>query len=141
MDAGSKPWLAKGPRPVKAASAIVFAGALATILAALAFEHLGGYAPCPLCLQQRYAYYFAVPASAVGFFFAQGHTTSVARDLLIATAVEVLMDAGIGIYNSGVEETWWMGQDTSEAGAAPESGALRVPQHHDKNKEERRVGT
>ena len=65
MDAVSKPVLAKGPRPVKAASAIVFAVALATILAALAFEHLGGYAPCPLCLQQRYAYYFAVPASAV----------------------------------------------------------------------------
>ena len=72
----------------------MFAVALATILAALAFEHLGGYAPCPLCLQQRYAYYFAVPASAVGFFFAQGHTTSVARALLIAIAVAFLVECG-----------------------------------------------
>ncbi len=24
-------------------------------------EHLGGYAPCPLCLMQRYAYYAAIP--------------------------------------------------------------------------------
>ena len=46
------------------ASALVLVGAAATILAALAFEHLGGYAPCPLCLEERYAYYFAVPASA-----------------------------------------------------------------------------
>ncbi len=46
-----------------AASAVVLVVAAATILAALAFEHLGGYAPCPLCLEERYAYYFAVPAS------------------------------------------------------------------------------
>jgi disulfide bond formation protein DsbB len=126
MDAVSKPVLAKGPRPVKAASAIVFAVALATILAALAFEHLGGYAPCPLCLQQRYAYYFAVPASAVAFFFAQGHTTSVARVLLIAIAVAFLVNAGLGIYHSGVEWKWWLGPDTCAAGAATDLGALSV---------------
>ena len=31
------------------------------ILIALAFEHIGGYVPCPLCLEQRYAYYAGVP--------------------------------------------------------------------------------
>ena len=36
--------------------------AVAVILAALAFEHIGGYTPCPLCLQQRYAYYAGLPA-------------------------------------------------------------------------------
>ena len=35
--------------------------ATAVILAALAFEHVGGLAPCPLCLMQRYAYYAAIP--------------------------------------------------------------------------------
>jgi disulfide bond formation protein DsbB len=38
------------------ASALVLAIASVTIVAALAFEHLGGYAACPLCLEQRYAY-------------------------------------------------------------------------------------
>ncbi|HAH66069.1 MAG TPA: disulfide bond formation protein B, partial [Rhizobiales bacterium] len=51
---------AKPPRPVMAACAIVLVIAAATILTALGFQHLGGYAPCPLCLEERYAYYFAV---------------------------------------------------------------------------------
>ncbi|MGZ8417088.1 MAG: disulfide bond formation protein B, partial [Methyloceanibacter sp.] len=66
MDATGKPILAKPPpRTVIAACAMVLIVATATILTALAFEHLGGYAPCPLCLEERYAYYFAVPASAL----------------------------------------------------------------------------
>ena len=126
MDALSKPVLAMPVRPVRTASAVVFVVALATILAALTFEHLGGYAPCPLCLQQRYAYYFAVPASAVAFFFARAQTTSVARALLIAIAVAFLVNAGLGIYHSGVEWKWWLGPDTCAAGAANDLGALSV---------------
>ncbi|MGD9502102.1 MAG: disulfide bond formation protein B, partial [Methyloceanibacter sp.] len=53
------------------ASALVFVAAAATILAALAFEHLGGYAPCPLCLQERYADYFAVPVCAAALIAAR----------------------------------------------------------------------
>jgi disulfide bond formation protein DsbB len=126
MDAVSKPVLVKGPPPVRTASAVVFAVALATILAALAFEHLGGYAPCPLCLQQRYAYYFAVPAAALAFFFAQGHATSAARALLIAIAVAFLVNAGLGVYHSGVEWKWWLGPDTCATGATSDLSALSV---------------
>jgi disulfide bond formation protein DsbB len=41
---------------------LVLVLAVAVILAALAFEHIGGYTACPLCLQQRYAYYAGIPA-------------------------------------------------------------------------------
>ncbi|MGB6390641.1 MAG: disulfide bond formation protein B, partial [Methyloceanibacter sp.] len=37
--------------------AFVFAIAFATILTAHGFEIFGGYAPCPICLEERYAYY------------------------------------------------------------------------------------
>ena len=50
MDASGKPILAQPPRMVLRACALVLVVATATILTALAFEHLGGYAPCPLCL-------------------------------------------------------------------------------------------
>lgn len=126
MDAVSKPVLARPLQPVALASAVVFAVALATILAALAFEHLGGYAPCPLCLQQRYAYYFAVPAAALGFFFAQGRTTSVARTLLILVAVAFVVNAGLGVYHAGVEWKWWPGPDTCAVVGAADLGALSV---------------
>ena len=47
--------------PTASARSSLFAAA-AVILTALAFEHFGGYVACPLCLQQRYAYYAGVPA-------------------------------------------------------------------------------
>jgi disulfide bond formation protein DsbB len=103
---------AQAPRLVKTASVVVFLIAAATILAALAFEHFGGYVPCPLCLQQRYAYYFAVPASAIAFFLAQGTTLHWARILLILIAVAFALNAVLGIYHSGVEWKWWPGPDT-----------------------------
>ena len=96
--------------PARMAAAIVFAVATATILGALAFEHLGGYAACPLCLQQRYAYYFAVPASALALLLlARGNALSLARILLILIALAFLANAVAGIYHAGVEWKWWEG--------------------------------
>jgi disulfide bond formation protein DsbB len=105
---------------------MVLIAASAVILTALGFEYIGKYIPCPLCLQQRYAYYFAVPAAALAFFFAQGQTTSVARALLIAIAVAFLVNAGLGVYHSGVEWKWWLGPDTCATGATSDLGALSV---------------
>ena len=94
---------------VMRASAIVLAIAAATILGALAFEHIGGYAPCPLCLEERYAYYFAIPASAIALFLARGDKIGVARILLALIALAFLVNMGVGIFHSGVEWKWWPG--------------------------------
>jgi disulfide bond formation protein DsbB len=109
MDATATPSLAKAPRVAVTASALVLVIATATILAALAFEHLGGYAPCPLCLEERYAYYFAVPASALALLLARGETTGIARILLALIAAAFIANAVAGIYHAGVEWKWWAG--------------------------------
>ena len=103
MGAAAKPILAKPPRLVLRAAAIVLVIAAATILAALAFEHLGGYAPCPLCLEERYAYYFAVPASAIALFLAREDKTGLARVLLLLIAHAFLANAAVAVYHAGVE--------------------------------------
>jgi disulfide bond formation protein DsbB len=122
MDASARPILAR-PLRLTTVCAIVFAIATATILAALAFEHLGGYAPCPLCLDQRLAYYFAVPASAVAFLLARSHATGIARLLLVLIALAFLVNAGLGVYHSGVEWKWWPGPDTCAGGFDLQWGA------------------
>jgi disulfide bond formation protein DsbB len=109
MDASGKPILARPPRQIMAASAVVLIVAAATILAALAFEHLGGYAPCPLCLEERYAYYFAVPASAVALLLARGSAPRLARILLLVIAAAFLANMVAGVYHAGVEWKWWAG--------------------------------
>jgi len=103
-------------------SAVLFSIAFATILLALMFERYGGYAPCPLCLQERYAYYFAVPATVVAFFAARAEAFTATRIVLALIALAFVINAALGVYHSGVEWKWWPGPTSCAGGAAVEWG-------------------
>jgi disulfide bond formation protein DsbB len=103
------------------ASAIVFAIAFATIVLAHIFERMG-YAPCPLCLQERYAYYFGVPAAVVAFFAARAENFVLTRIVLVLIALGFLINAVAGVYHAGVEWKWWPGPATCSGGVAVEWG-------------------
>jgi disulfide bond formation protein DsbB len=107
-----------------AAGATVVA-ALATILSALAYEHIGGYAPCALCLIERYAYYAGIPLAAGAFFLGRSKPSGLAVLLLALCGLGFLINSGIGVYHSGIEWKWWPGPASCSAGAlAPLSGSL-----------------
>ena len=80
------------------------------ILGAWIFEYFG-FAPCELCLKQRWAYYVAIP---VGFVLAAVAPSSpgLARVGLQILGVLWLASMVFGIYHSGVEWKWWPGPDT-----------------------------
>ena len=82
---------------------------LGAILIALAFEHYGGYKPCPLCLQERYAYYAAIPLSAAAFFALRSGNSNWAAVLIALAGSAFLLNTGLGLYHSGVEWHWWKG--------------------------------
>ena len=92
------------------AAIIIFGMALATILGAWLFEYFG-YAPCELCLKQRWAYYAAIPLAALVVLVAPGNP-ALARKGLWLLAVIWLASTVFGIYHSGVEWKWWPGPDT-----------------------------
>ncbi|GBE43877.1 MAG TPA: disulfide bond formation protein B [Rhizobiales bacterium] len=107
------------------AAAVTAISALVTVLAALAFEHLGGYTPCALCLIERYAYYAGVPLAGIAFFLARAERSGPAALLLALCGLGFLINAGIGVYHSGIEWKWWPGPEACSAGAlAPLSGNL-----------------
>lgn len=89
------------------------------IVAALAFEFIGGYQPCPLCLQQRYAYYAALPLSFVGLILLSGDHVRVAGFLFFALALAFLTNAGLGVYHAGIEWGFWPGPQTCSGATAP----------------------
>lgn len=108
-----------------AIAAIVFVLGLMAILTAHGFEHLGGYVPCPLCLQQRYAYYAGIPLAALSFFLARAERHGLAAILLLVCGLGFLANAGLGIYHSGIEWKWWQGPASCAGGnLAPLSGDL-----------------
>ena len=87
------------------------------------FQYVLGYPPCPLCLEQRYAYYVSVPLAAMVLLgLSVGSSRKVMTLALLAIAVAMLWNAGLGAYHSGVEWHWWPGpQDCS--GAIPNFSA------------------
>lgn len=98
--------------PVLLAGAVVFLAALGTIAAAWAFELIGGYKPCPLCLTQRWPYYFAIPVSAGALVLLRFGGVQTARVVLGVCGVAFLIGAGLGTYHAGIEWGWWKGPDS-----------------------------
>lgn len=112
--------LSTAKTPAYRAGALALFISMLVILAALAFEHLGGYAPCPLCFMQRYAYYAAIPLLFVALALgAAGHPRS-AGLIFMLVGLMFLANAGLAAYHTGVEWKLWPGPDTC---AAP-SGTL-----------------
>lgn len=93
--------------PLRAALA-VFAIAFATIAGAWVFEYFG-YAPCDLCLKQRWAYYAGVPLAALTALTIAGGARSAGRALLIVLGLVFVASAIFGVYHAGVEWGFWPG--------------------------------
>ncbi len=98
------------------AALLVLAAALATIIGAWVLEY-AGYAPCELCLLQRWAYYAAIPLALVVAFIAPNRP-ELAKAGFVLLGVIWLGSMVFGIYHSGVEWKWWLGPSTcgSQAG-------------------------
>ena len=80
------------------------------ILAALAFQYLGGYVPCELCLKERWPYYIGIPVAVLAAVSsARDMPQSLTRGLLGLLAVVLLVGAGLSIYHAGVEWKFWEG--------------------------------
>ena len=96
--------------PALAASAAVTLIAAATIAGAWFFQLVLEILPCPLCLEQRYAYYLAIPLGALTALAAR---SGAPRPLLLAglavLALATLANAGLGTYHAGVEWGFWKG--------------------------------
>ena len=78
------------------------AGSATLLLAAFAFQYVGGMAPCKLCLWQRWPH-----ASAVII----GLLIMLTGEIKLAWlgALAALSTAFIGLYHVGVEQAWWEG--------------------------------
>jgi len=97
-------------RPIAAAAMAIAAGGLATILGAWFFQYVVGLKPCPLCYEQRYAYYFAIPLAAMVMLGESvGSRRRVLLGALAVIAAGMLWNAGLGVYHSGVEWKLWAG--------------------------------
>lgn len=86
------------------------AGSAAILAAAFGFQHLGGLAPCQLCLWQRWPHAVALGLGLVGM-------AAPLAILAWAGAGAMLSNAAIAAYHTGVERKWWSGPTSCSGGA------------------------
>jgi disulfide bond formation protein DsbB len=102
--AGASPTLTGAPFPLLRLAVLTLVIASATILGAIAFERIGGYLPCPLCLMQRTPYYVGIPVLIAVIIAIRLNAPRFALVALFAIfAALMLYNAGLGAYHSGVE--------------------------------------
>jgi disulfide bond formation protein DsbB len=96
--------------PALTAALAVTVIAAATLAGAWFFQLVLDIQPCPLCLEQRFAYYLAVPLGAlVALAAARDAPRRVVMAGLALLALATLANAGLGTYHAGVEWGVWKG--------------------------------
>jgi disulfide bond formation protein DsbB len=84
--------------------------AMATLAGAWFFQLVLDIRPCPLCLEQRYAYYLTIPlAVLVAIAAAKDAPRGLVVTGLMLLALAALANAVLGGYHAGVEWKFWQG--------------------------------
>lgn len=93
------------------------------LIGAHLFEHVGGLAPCALCLDQREAQWTGLTLSIAGVIAGAALKW---RRAAIATAgacaLVYLFSAGLAFYHAGVENHFWPGPATCSGGGPVDLG-------------------
>jgi disulfide bond formation protein DsbB len=96
--------------PALVAALAILVIAAATIAGAWYFQLVLGLQPCPMCLEQRYAYYLAIPLAALTALAAgQDAPRWLVIGGLAVLALATLGNAVFGAYHAGVEWGFWQG--------------------------------
>jgi disulfide bond formation protein DsbB len=96
--------------PAALAALAIAAIAAATLAGAWFFQLVLDIKPCPLCLEQRYAYYLALPLAALlAFLAARGAPRHVLMAGFVILLAATLANAWLGGYHAGVEWQFWPG--------------------------------
>ena len=96
-----------------ATRAAIFAGSVSLILlgGALAFQYVGGLAPCEMCIWQRWPHGFSIVAGLIGGTLVRSDVLppSWAKYLAAGAITGLVVSGAIGVFHAGVEWKFWPG--------------------------------
>ena len=96
--------------PPLAAAAIVAGVGVLTLAIVYYYQYVELLAPCPLCLEQRMAYYASIPLALLLLLGANhGAAPKVLVLGFLAIAAIMLWNTGLSAFHAGVEWKWWPG--------------------------------
>ena len=97
--------------------------AVGVILAALAFQYIGGLEPCHLCLMERYAYYASIPVLFLSLATLTANSTSSAALGFFLVSLAFFANALLAGDHTGAEWGFWPGPTTCSGGTLQPLGS------------------
>ncbi len=84
---------------------LIIAGGISTVLlsAALLFQYFGGFAPCSLCVWQRWPHFAVMILAFIGL------CDVLPRGMLWLIFIAGILSVSLGSYHAGVEYGFWNG--------------------------------
>ena len=101
------------------ANALALLGSSALLGGALAFQHIGGLAPCEMCFWQRWPHLAAIGLGLLALLLRR---SPLRRPLLLLAGLAILVAAALGLFHAGVEQKWWQGPTACSAAPGLGSG-------------------
>lgn len=98
--------------------AIAAFGSFALLGGAFLFQFFG-YAPCKMCLWQRWPHAVAIGIGVLALLVARYQ-----KAFAVLGALAAAVTAGIGLYHTGVERDWWEGPTSCTGSGLPVGGDL-----------------
>lgn len=86
---------------------LILLASVAIVGAAQLFQHVGGLAPCELCLYERWPYYIAIVLALL--VLAVDGRGRLAPLVMALCGILFLADAALAFYHVGVEQHWFEG--------------------------------
>ncbi len=83
-------------------------GSLVLLLGAFAFQYIGGMAPCPLCITQRWPHAVAIALAVLIVLLP-------VRFFALLGAGAMFVGAGVAAWHTGIERGWWKGPESCTA--------------------------
>lgn len=83
-------------------------GSAGLLAGAFMFQMLG-YAPCKMCIWQRYPHAIACVVGCLALWIPN-------RLLIVIGALAALTTGMVGVFHAGVEQGWWQGPTTCTSG-------------------------
>ena len=85
-------------------------GSIALMGSVYLFQHVLGYAPCKMCLWQRWPHVIAIVIGIIAIAIRDAR-------LALLGGLAALTTSAIGLYHAGVEQKWWEGPNTCTSGS------------------------
>lgn len=96
-------------------------GSFALLAGAFLFQAIG-YAPCQMCLWQRWPHAVAIAVALLAALAARYMTGAAITVLALAGAAAALATSALGAYHTGVERGWWAGPSSCSGGGGLPDG-------------------